>query len=245
MLVHTALDRRFGGALALLAASLFALSTLTGCEGSATVAGANGPQPAGYAAAPATPPATAPVAPTPAPAVRDVPTRRPDPRTAPPRENDRDPERRSSVPRSSPLGMADSGDASNGEVVKAPGADPFDPDIDPSTLTRPEPVVDPVAAAPPELKDYPLTAAIPADKQAIPADLALPAGTVLYHQEGRGWTEVELKADAPAAADAVAENLPPLRVHRTDRPAIIPDVLVPRDQLVIPKVVVRRLRMAR
>ncbi len=180
------------------------------------------------------------------PAAREEPVRRSEPREPRPpaaRRMDRPPARADR--RDEPASPAES--MPPGESMPpartAPGADPFDPVIDPATLVRPEPVAAPAAATPPALKDFPLTLTIPPDKQAIPADLALPAGTVLYHQDGRGWVEVELKVDAPPLAAGTADAV--LRVHRTDRPAVIPDVRAPRDQFVIPKRVVRRLQSAR
>ena len=211
----------------------------TGCEGNATVVGPDGPPPAtDYAATddPATPTADTPSNDRPPPSVvRDDAPRREERR--PDRRAERRPDRRD----------GGRGVAPRGETVAVPGADPFDPEIDPATLTRPEPVAPPAAQSPPELKNFPLTAAIPPDREAIPADLALPAGTTLYYQDGRDWAEVELKADAPpAAADAGATGeAPALRVRRTDRPAVIPDVRIPHDQLVISKRAVRRLRNAR
>ncbi|MEM9702889.1 MAG: hypothetical protein AAF907_10660, partial [Planctomycetota bacterium] len=97
-----------------------------------------------------------------------------------------------------------------------------------------------------ERKDAPITADVPADKQFIPPSLALPAGTALYFQEEREWIEVELKADAePIDSSPETAGPPLLRVRRTDRPAVIPDVLIARDQLLISKLVVRRLERAR
>lgn len=130
-------------------------------------------------------------------------------------------------------------------VPSDPNAEPFDPEIDPSTLAPPAPAVplEPPPESPAELRDYPRTAAIPPDRQAIPDDLALPAGTVLAYQDGREWVDVELQRDAPPR-DASGGDAA-LRVHRTDRPAVIPDVRIPRDQLVISRLTVRRLRNPR
>ncbi|WP_145357270.1 hypothetical protein [Alienimonas californiensis] len=223
-----------------------ALAALGGCEGNATVATPpdSRPAPSHHAAAP--PPSAAPVAPAaPAPAVREATPRRSDPRppvlqSTVPRREERAAERRGVA--SPPRGG--SGMTAVPGVTTVPGTDPFDPEIDPSTLSRPEPIAPAAAEPPPERIDVPLTAAIPPDKQAIPDDLALPVGAVLYYQDGRDWIEVELKMPAPPATEG-GEAATELRVHRTDRPAIIPDVRVRRDQLVVTKLLVRRLEAAR
>ena len=212
---------------------LITAAALVGCDGGApVVADADGPRPIPAAPAPVAPrggPADAPVAP--APAVEPRPRREETPRREPsPRRDDLAPARE----------QADG----TTTVMTDAGPDPFDPEIDPATLAPPEPVATPEPDRPPELKDFPLTAAIPPDRQAIPADLALPVGATLSYQDGRDWVEVELKAPADAV-DADAAGAPPLRVHRTDRPAVILDVRIPRDQLIVPKLVVRRLRSAR
>ncbi|MFH5802705.1 hypothetical protein [Alienimonas sp. DA493] len=232
------------------------LAALGGCEGNATVATPNdsGPVPGAHAAA--APPAAAPVAP--APAVREATPRRSNPRPSAPRRAERAPERRETAARTDRDRRAPAtGTRSDGGsgvtmapgVTKVPGEpDPFDPEIDPSTLSRPEPAAPPAEERPPELVDAPLTAPIPPDKQAIPDDLALPVGAVLYYQDGRGWAEVELKAPAPprdGASDGEQEAASILRVHRTDRPAVIPDVRIARDQLIVTKLLVRRLESAR
>ncbi|MEM9704013.1 MAG: hypothetical protein AAF907_16355 [Planctomycetota bacterium] len=132
-------------------------------------------------------------------------------------------------------------------VVTVPGSDdPFDPDIDPSTLERPKPDASSAPERSLKRKDVPITADVPADKQFIPPSLALPAGTALYFQEEREWIVVELKADAePIDSSPETAEPPLLQVRRTDRPAVIPDVLIARDQLLISKLVVRRLERAR
>ena len=211
---------------------LMTAATLVGCDGGApVVADADGPRPVPVAPAPVAPVSVAPAPVAPAPAAEPRPRREETPRREPsPRRDDLAPARE----------QADG----TTTVTTDGGPDPFDPEIDPATLAPPAPVATPEPDRPPELKDFPLTAAIPPDRQAIPADLALPVGATLSYQDGRDWVEVELKAPADAV-DADAATAPPLRVHRTDRPAVIPDVRIPRDQLIIPKLVVRRLRSAR
>ena len=244
---------RFGCAVVVAA-------SLCGCDGfggAAVVADADG-APAPGVASPVTPvqPASAQTAPArvapEGPAAAPPAVERIEPRESRPRREETP--RREPSPRRDDLAPAREQADGTTTVMTDAGPDPFDPEIDPATLAPPEPVAAPQEAAPPELKDFPLTAAVPPDRQAIPADLALPVGATLYYRDGRDWVEVELKTPAeplPAAGSSgepdeeAAANAPPLRVHRTDRPAVIPDVRIPRDQLVIPKLVVRRLRSAR
>ena len=150
-----------------------------------------------------------------------------------------------------PTAVADAGtgepDAGGPDMVGADGggAESFDPPIDPSTLEPPAPAVADAGEnaadgdREPELQDHPITGSTPPRLQSIPDDLALPSGTVLVYQDAGVWVEVELKADAPPVNREGGED--PLRVHRTDRPKVIPDFLLVRDQALISKLLVRRL----
>ena len=87
---------------------------------------------------------------------------------------------------------------------------------------------------PPRAADYPITLEIPREAQALPEELTLPTGTTVAYEDRGGWKEAELIG--PDEGDT-------LRVHRTDLPAVFPDELIARDQLIVLKKDVRRLEL--